>query len=127
MFVCSCNVFTDHQVRAVAGEAGSVGEVYRCLGCRPQCGVCARTIRKLLDEARREAACACPQVCAPEETSCPVVERALEIARSLDIDEAGVAHALTHLHTEFDGPDGHTAVDITVTTDRPAPPAAAPG
>lgn len=124
MFVCSCNVFTDHQVRAVAGEAASVGEVYRCLGCRPQCGVCARTIRKLLDEARRAAACACPQVCAPDEETCPVVERALEMARDLEIDPAGVAHVLTHLHREFDGPDGHVVVDLTVTTDGPpAPPA----
>ena len=61
MIVCSCNVLTDHDVRAaVRTEARprSTGQVYGCLGCSAQCGRCARTIRKIMDEAV-EAAAAC--------------------------------------------------------------------
>ena len=50
MYVCSCNAFTDADVKAVASPAGdSVAAVFRCLGCRPQCGGCVLTIRKILD------------------------------------------------------------------------------
>jgi bacterioferritin-associated ferredoxin len=53
MIVCSCNVLSDTQVRdAVADTAPrSAAEVYGCLGCSPQCGRCARTIRRIMDEA----------------------------------------------------------------------------
>ena len=54
MIVCSCNVLSDTDVRtAVTAEARprSTGQVYGCLGCSAQCGRCARTIRKIMDEA----------------------------------------------------------------------------
>jgi bacterioferritin-associated ferredoxin len=55
MIVCSCNVFSDHDVRATlaTGEAAprTAGEVYDCLGCSAQCGRCARTIRRIMNEA----------------------------------------------------------------------------
>jgi bacterioferritin-associated ferredoxin len=54
MIVCSCNVLSDREVRAAfAGEAPprTAGEVYGCLGCSPQCGRCARTIKRIMDEA----------------------------------------------------------------------------
>jgi bacterioferritin-associated ferredoxin len=55
MIVCSCNVLSDHDVRATLAGGGtapkSTGEVYLCLGCSPQCGRCARTIRRIMDEA----------------------------------------------------------------------------
>ena len=55
MIVCSCNVFTDHDVRATLkpGESAprTTGQVYHCLGCSPQCGRCARTIRRIMTEA----------------------------------------------------------------------------
>jgi bacterioferritin-associated ferredoxin len=55
MIVCSCNVLTDHDVRATlaASEAAprTTGQVYDCLGCSPQCGRCARTIRRIMNEA----------------------------------------------------------------------------
>ena len=54
MIVCSCNVLTDQDVRtACQAEARprSTGQVYGCLGCSAQCGRCARTIRKIMDEA----------------------------------------------------------------------------
>jgi bacterioferritin-associated ferredoxin len=53
MIVCSCNVLSDHDVRsALSGQAmpRTTGEVYGCLGCSPQCGRCARTIRRIIDE-----------------------------------------------------------------------------
>jgi bacterioferritin-associated ferredoxin len=58
MIVCSCNVLTDHDVRsALSGEeaARTTGEVYGCLGCSAQCGRCARTIRRIMDEALASA------------------------------------------------------------------------
>ena len=54
MIVCSCNVLSDADVRtALNVEAGprTAGEVYGCLGCSPQCGRCAPTIRQILDDA----------------------------------------------------------------------------
>jgi bacterioferritin-associated ferredoxin len=55
MIVCSCNVFTDHDVRATlsGGEDAprTTGQVYNCLGCSAQCGRCARTIRRIMNEA----------------------------------------------------------------------------
>jgi len=63
MIVCSCNVFTDEDVRgAVAGAdapARTAGEVYSCLGCSPQCGRCARTIRRIMSAALTS----CPAGC----------------------------------------------------------------
>ena len=55
MIVCSCNVLTDHDVRAaLAGDDAAprtAGEVYGCLGCSARCGRCASTIRRIMDEA----------------------------------------------------------------------------
>jgi bacterioferritin-associated ferredoxin len=54
MIVCSCNVLTDQDVRAACQaetRPRSTGQVYGCLGCSAQCGRCARTIRKIMDEA----------------------------------------------------------------------------
>ena len=67
MIVCSCNVLTDHDVRS-AVRADNVrprttGQVYGCLGCSAQCGRCARTIKRIMDEALG----ACPIGC----TCCP--------------------------------------------------------
>jgi bacterioferritin-associated ferredoxin len=65
MIVCSCNVLSDHDVRATlsASEAAprTTGEVYDCLGCSPQCGRCARTIRRIMNEALTAAEPACRQ------------------------------------------------------------------
>jgi bacterioferritin-associated ferredoxin len=67
MIVCSCNVLSDHDVRtACSAEARprSTGQVYGCLGCSAQCGRCARTIRKIMDEAVEGAAVAACNGCA---------------------------------------------------------------
>ena len=62
MIVCSCNVLTDHDVRTVVrteARPRSTGQVYGCLGCSAQCGRCARTIRRIMDEALEGAATGC--------------------------------------------------------------------
>ena len=53
MIVCSCNVLSDAQIRAAVADATprSAAQVYGCLGCSPQCGRCARTIRRIMNEA----------------------------------------------------------------------------
>jgi bacterioferritin-associated ferredoxin len=53
MIVCSCNVLSDQHVRSAveAERTRSTSQVYGCLGCSAQCGRCARTIRRIMDEA----------------------------------------------------------------------------
>lgn len=68
MIVCSCNVLSDRQVRDVVADPDAAvrtaGQVYRCLGCSPQCGRCARTIRGIIDQALGASACqSCPLEC----------------------------------------------------------------
>lgn len=49
MYVCLCNSFTCSDVRRACGEGASTpAEVHRRMGCRPQCGKCADSIRGLL-------------------------------------------------------------------------------
>jgi bacterioferritin-associated ferredoxin len=63
MIICSCNVLSDHAVRtAVSGAAAprTAGQVYGCLGCSPQCGRCATTIRRIMDEALGPCSAGCP-------------------------------------------------------------------
>jgi len=65
VIICSCNVLSDHDVRSAVKTPApprSAGQVYGCLGCSAQCGRCARTIRKIMDEALEGAcgdACGC--------------------------------------------------------------------
>ena len=66
MIVCSCNVLSDEQIRGTVAEDGgprTTFEVYRCLGCSPQCGRCARTIRAIMDEALGRPCDACTAPC----------------------------------------------------------------
>jgi bacterioferritin-associated ferredoxin len=65
MIVCSCNVLTDHDVRNVVAKdlPRTAGQVYGCLGCSAQCGRCARTIKKIMDEALGACAKACCAGC----------------------------------------------------------------
>jgi len=66
VIVCSCNVLSDEQVRGTVAEGGgprTTFEVYRCLGCSPQCGRCARTIRAIMDEALGRPCDACAVSC----------------------------------------------------------------
>ena len=67
MIVCSCNVLTDHDVRSAVSGADAfprtARQVYGCLGCSAECGRCARTIKKILDEALGACAKACCSGC----------------------------------------------------------------
>ena len=55
MIVCSCNIFTDHDIRsAVRGSEDlpcNAKQVYGCLGCSAESGRCARTIKTIIDQA----------------------------------------------------------------------------
>jgi bacterioferritin-associated ferredoxin len=59
MIVCSCNVLSDAEVRACLGPGGGCprtpAQVQRCLGCSPQCGGCAKTIRSIIAKAANGA------------------------------------------------------------------------
>jgi bacterioferritin-associated ferredoxin len=65
--VWSCNVFTDHDVRNAVSVAQmpprTPGQIYGCLGCSAQCGRCARTIKKIMDEALGACAKSCCSGC----------------------------------------------------------------
>jgi bacterioferritin-associated ferredoxin len=65
MIVCSCNVLTDSAIRTACHteRPRTPGEVYGCLGCSPQCGRCARTIKGIMDEALAGACQAGCPVC----------------------------------------------------------------
>jgi bacterioferritin-associated ferredoxin len=54
MIVCSCNVLSDRDVRAVLTERSlqTPCQVYGCLACIPRCGCCARTIRRIIEDMR---------------------------------------------------------------------------
>ncbi|NIX78068.1 (2Fe-2S)-binding protein [Microvirga terricola] len=59
MIVCSCNVLSDGDVKACLAPGPrcprTPAQVYRCLGCSPNCGRCVRTIRTIMDQALAEA------------------------------------------------------------------------
>ena len=73
MIVCSCNVLSDGDVKACLRPGPDCprtpGQVYRCLGCSPNCGRCVRTIRAIMDkalaDAENELADACGRGCCP--------------------------------------------------------------
>jgi bacterioferritin-associated ferredoxin len=72
MIVCSCNVLTDQDVRTALSAAQmprTTGQVYGCLGCSAQCGRCARTIRRIMDEATAGACASACQRCPSGEHS----------------------------------------------------------
>ena len=55
MIICSCNVFSDGEVRALMEArppAAGTAQSLPGLGHEPQCGRCARTIRKIMDEVQ---------------------------------------------------------------------------
>lgn len=66
MIVCSCNVFSEADVRRVIASAPAqprMSRVYASLGCAARCGRCVPTIKTLLDDAagcaaRVEGCCA---------------------------------------------------------------------
>jgi bacterioferritin-associated ferredoxin len=58
MIICSCNAISDTSVKASIRSEKSPrtpGAVYRCLGCRPNCGRCFETVRTIIDDALKQA------------------------------------------------------------------------
>jgi len=60
-------VLSDHDVRCAVAAAQALPrtarQVYGCLGCSAECGRCARTIKKIIDEALGACAKACGSGC----------------------------------------------------------------
>jgi len=53
MIVCSCNAFSDHDIRAAFAGPDSpctVSQIYRHLGHEAHCGRCTCTVRELMRE-----------------------------------------------------------------------------
>ena len=54
MIVCSCNILSDQDVRAVMTNPEyvppRVAEIYSRLGCKAECGRCARTISDIVSD-----------------------------------------------------------------------------
>ena len=47
MYICICNCLKEKDIcSAITQGACSVGEVYRSLGCKPQCGKCVEYVRE---------------------------------------------------------------------------------
>lgn len=92
MIICSCNCLTEAQVREsctrAEGAARSTFEVYKCLGCSPKCGTCARTIRKIMHETLGQGCNACP---AAVESSCGIAKIADALTAAIEPLPAGAA------------------------------------
>jgi bacterioferritin-associated ferredoxin len=66
MIVCSCNVLSDTTIRScLRGEdcPRTPSAVYKCLGCSPNCGRCAKTVRSMISEALGACATGCDAAC----------------------------------------------------------------
>ena len=91
MIVCSCNCLSDTQIRTTMSGSDrpkTPSQVYRCLGCTPRCGVCARTIRAILRDTDGVGLTACPS-----RHSCPIacVDADLGAGVSSGIPDLGAA------------------------------------
>jgi bacterioferritin-associated ferredoxin len=83
MIVCSCNVFSDGEVRACLAPGPSCprtpAQVYQCLGCSPKCGRCARAIRAIMDKALTEVHASCAISCG---AACPLGAKTEAVAQA---------------------------------------------
>ncbi len=53
MIVCSCNAFSDADVKIALANAPArprMSRVYASLGCAARCGRCVQTIKSLIDD-----------------------------------------------------------------------------
>ena len=58
MIVCSCNVFSDRQLRSALAKATQrlrMSQIYDCLGGTAQCGRCAHTIQRIMEQVANRA------------------------------------------------------------------------
>ncbi len=57
MYLCICNALKESQIQALVREGVRCEkEVYRRLGCRPQCGLCVPVARALVRGAAPQPA-----------------------------------------------------------------------
>jgi bacterioferritin-associated ferredoxin len=52
MIICSCNVLSDQDVRnamTATVPPRTVSEFFRYLGCRAECGCCARSVKRVMN------------------------------------------------------------------------------
>ena len=72
MIVCSCNVLSDGDIRGCLhpgpGCPRTPAQVYNRLGCKAECGQCARTIRSIMKEGASVESCAA--TCCPLQENC---------------------------------------------------------
>jgi bacterioferritin-associated ferredoxin len=56
MIVCSCNLFSDLEVRTAFSKAEppTIAQIYGRLGHQPTCGRCAHTIRETIGDDKRK-------------------------------------------------------------------------
>ena len=56
MYVCICNALRDREVKAAAEqpETGTVADVFRACGARPQCGKCLPMVADMIEASRDE-------------------------------------------------------------------------
>lgn len=89
MIVCSCNVLSDHDVRSCLAPGPDCpftpAQVYRCLGCSPQCGRCARTIRQIMNDALPDVHGACTSQCSAK---CPLSAEYDHVGGGMDVTGA---------------------------------------
>ena len=51
MYVCICNAFTDGDVnQALSDGSRTLPDVFRAMGCRPNCGRCCTHLRGMIRE-----------------------------------------------------------------------------
>ena len=53
MIICSCNVISDARIKAALVSEDypkTPCEVYKCLGCSPNCGRCISNVRLVINE-----------------------------------------------------------------------------
>ena len=78
MIVCSCNVLSDAKIRSCLKGADcprTPSAVYKCLGCSPNCGRCAKTVRGMISDALGAcAAGACEAGCSHHAAAAAAVQ-----------------------------------------------------
>jgi bacterioferritin-associated ferredoxin len=58
MIICSCNVFSDQQLLSALAKATQrlrMSQIYDRLGCSAQCGQCAHTIKRIMEQVANRA------------------------------------------------------------------------
>ena len=74
MIVCSCNAFSDCDVRSImagAAQRPRMSQVYASLGCSAKCGRCTPAVKRVMDKA-----CASLLESAAEQAACCNLETA---------------------------------------------------